>query len=212
MGVMAGLREHQKAGRRRRILEAARHHFLASGYEAATIEAIAETAEVSSVTVYNYYGTKRGLLLALVAQSDDILITKINEMLGDASDDPIEAITRFAETIRDHVLGYLDRPIWRYVIATSVIEGSSHFGHAFAELDREMARLLGRLLETIKRRGALRGVRDCAAVGETLFKLQNARFIEFIADDAMTDQEMAHLVRSDLVLILGERLAVTDPA
>ncbi len=209
---MVGLREHQKAGRRRRILEAARHHFLASGYEAATIESIAETAEVSAVTVYNYYGTKRGLLLALVAQSDDILITKINRMLGDAPDDPIDAITRFAETIRDHVLGYLDRPIWRYVIATSVIEGSSHFGHAFAELDREMARLLGRLLETLKRRGVLRGVRDCAAVGETLFKLQNARFIEFIANDAMTDQEMAHLVRSDLVLILGERLAVTDPA
>ncbi len=209
---MVGLREHQKAGRRRRILEAARHHFLASGYEAATIESIAETAEVSAVTVYNYYGTKRGLLLALVAQSDEILITKINQMLGEAPDDPIEAITRFAETIRDHVLGYLDRPMWRYVIATSVIEGSSHFGHAFAELDREMARLLGRLLETLKRRGALRGVRDCAAVGETLFKLQNARFIEFIADDAMTDQEMARLVRSDLVLILGERLTVTEPA
>lgn len=209
---MVGLREHQKAGRRRRILEAARHHFLASGYEAATIESIAETAEVSAVTVYNYYGTKRGLLLALVAQSDEILITKINQMLGDVPDDPIEAITRFAETIRDHVLGYLDRPMWRYVIATSVIEGSSHFGHAFAELDREMARLLGRLLDTLKRRGALRGVRDCAAVGETLFKLQNARFIDFIADDAMTDQEMARLVRGDLVLILGERLAVTEPA
>ncbi len=209
---MVGLREHQKAGRRRRILEAARHHFLASGYEAATIESIAETAEVSAVTVYNYYGTKRGLLLALVAQSDEILITKINQMLGDVPDDPIEAITRFAETIRDHVLGYLDRPMWRYVIATSVIEGSSHFGRAFAELDREMARLLGRLLDTLKRRGALRGVRDCAAVGETLFKLQNARFIDFIADDAMTDQEMARLVRGDLALILGERLAVTEPA
>ena len=36
--------------------------------------------------------------------------------------------------------------------------------------------------------------------------------IEFIANDAMTDQEMAHLVRSDLVLILGERLAVAEPA
>ena len=212
MGVMVGLREHQKAGRRRRILDAARHNFLASGYEAATIETIAETAEVSAVTIYNYYATKRGLLLALVAQSDEILITKLNQMLGDAPDDPIEAITRFAETIRDHVLSYLDKPIWRYVIATSVIEGSSHFGHAFAELDREMARLLGRLLETLKCRGALRDVRDCAAVGETLFKLQNARFIEFIADDAMTDDEMARLVRSDLALILGERLAIAEPA
>ena len=48
---MAGLRENQKAGRRKRILEAARRHFLASGYDAATVEAIAETAELSAVTV-----------------------------------------------------------------------------------------------------------------------------------------------------------------
>ena len=201
---MAGLREHQKARRRRRILEAARRHFLASGYQAATVEAIADSAEVSAVTVYNYYGAKRGLLLALVAQSDDILITKINQMLGDVPDDPVEAVTRFAETIRDHVLSYLDKPIWRFVIATSVIEGSSHFGHAFAELDREMASLLGRLLQTLKHRGALRGVRNCEAAGETLFKLQNARFIEFIADDAMTNREMAHLVRTDIALMLGK--------
>lgn len=208
---MVGLREHQKAGRRRRILEAARRHFLASGYEAATIEAIAETAEVSAVTIYNYYSTKRGLLLALVVQSDDILITKINQMLSDAPDDPVEAVGQFAETIRDHVLSYLNKAIWRYVIATSVIEGSSHFGHAFAELDKEVARLLGRLLQILKRRGTLRGVNDCEAAGETLFKLQNARFIEFIADEAMTDREMARLVRDDSALMLGERATVAEP-
>ncbi len=206
-----GLREHQKAGRRRRILEAARRHFLASGYEAATIEAIAETAEVSAVTIYNYYSTKRGLLLALVVQSDDILITKINQMLSDAPDDPVEAVGQFAETIRDHVLSYLNKAIWRYVIATSVIEGSSHFGHAFAELDKEVARLLGRLLQILKRRGTLRGVNDCEAAGETLFKLQNARFIEFIADEAMTNREMARLVRDDSALMLGERATVAEP-
>ncbi len=208
---MVGLREHQKAGRRRRILEAARRHFLASGYEAATIEAIAETAEVSAVTIYNYYSTKRGLLLALVVQSDDILITKINRMLSDAPDDPVEAVGQFAETIRDHVLSYLNKAIWRYVIATSVIEGSSHFGHAFAELDKEVARLLGRLLQILKRRGTLRGVNDCEAAGETLFKLQNARFIEFIADEAMTNREMARLVRDDSALMLGERATVAEP-
>ncbi len=208
---MVGLREHQKAGRRKRILEAARRHFLASGYEAATIEAIAETAEVSAVTIYNYYSTKRGLLLALVVQSDDILITKINRMLSDAPDDPVEAVGQFAETIRDHVLSYLNKAIWRYVIATSVIEGSSHFGHAFAELDKEVARLLGRLLQILKRRGTLRGVNDCEAAGETLFKLQNARFIEFIADEAMTNREMARLVRDDSALMLGERATVAEP-
>ncbi len=219
---MAGLREHQKAGRRKRILEAARRHFLESGYDAATIEAIAETAEVSAVTVYNYYGTKRGLLLALVGQSDGILIGKINAFIADPPDDPLEAVTGVSTVIRDHALGYLDKPIWRHVIATSVIEGSSEFGRGYAALDRTLGGLIGTLLETLARRGAPGPGIDRAAVGgaaidwaaidneaagETLFKLQNARFVEFMADDAVTPNEMDRRVRQDIALVLGQYLA-----
>ena len=52
---MAGLRERQKAKRNRAILEAASTLFKQNGYEAARIEAIAESAEVSVGTLYNYY-------------------------------------------------------------------------------------------------------------------------------------------------------------
>ncbi len=204
---MAGLREHQKAGRRKRILEAARRHFLESGYDAATIEAIAETAEVSAVTVYNYYGAKRGLLLALVGQSDGILIGKINVFIADPPDDPLAAVTGVSTVIRDHALGYLDKPIWRQVIATSVIEGSSDFGRGYAALDRTLGGLIGTLLETLARRGALSRAVDSQAAGETLFKLQNARFVEFMADDAVTANEMDRRVRGDIALVLGQHLA-----
>jgi len=74
---MSGLREIRKAGRRKNILEAARRLFLERGYPATTIEAIARSAEVSAVTVYNHYRTKGGVLLAVVAQSDSLLIEKI---------------------------------------------------------------------------------------------------------------------------------------
>ena len=213
---MAGLREHQKAGRRKRILGAARRHFLESGFDAATIEAIAKTAEVSAVTVYNYYGTKRGLLLALVGQSDDILIGKINAFIADPPDDLLEAVTGISAVIRDHALGYLDKPIWRQVIATSVIEGSSDFGRGYAALDRTLGDLIGTLLDTLARRGALgRPAVDSAAIdnkaaGETLFKLQNARFIEFMADDAVTPNEMDRRVRQDIALVLGQHLAARE--
>ena len=217
---MAGLREHQKAGRRKRIVEAARRHFLENGFDAATVEAIAETAEVSAVTVYNYYGTKRGLLLALVGQSDDILIGKLNGFIADPPDDPLEAIAGVSAVIRDHALGYLDKPIWRQVIATSVIEGSAGFGRGYAALDRTLGSLIGTLLETLARRGVLGPGIDRAAVGgaaidneaagETLFKLQNARFVEFMADDAMTPTEMDRRVRGDIALVLGQHLAVRE--
>lgn len=49
---------------RRRIAEAASRLFAADGYEATTIEAVAEAADVSVETIYKRFGTKRALLRA----------------------------------------------------------------------------------------------------------------------------------------------------
>ena len=47
-------------------MEAARHRFVADGYGATTIDAIAADAEVSAATVYSAFGSKRALLAAVV--------------------------------------------------------------------------------------------------------------------------------------------------
>src|SRR6266568_2113124 len=51
---------------RRRILDAARGLFVARGYVATTIEAIAAEAGVAVPTVYLAFGTKRALLVELL--------------------------------------------------------------------------------------------------------------------------------------------------
>jgi AcrR family transcriptional regulator len=58
-----GLRERQKAERRRRIEAAAREVFREKGYEAATTREIAERAEVSIGTLFAYAADKRDLLI-----------------------------------------------------------------------------------------------------------------------------------------------------
>ena len=52
--------------KRQAIIEAAAQAFFAHGYEASSIEGIADDAGVSKVTVYNYFGGKPGLLSAAV--------------------------------------------------------------------------------------------------------------------------------------------------
>jgi AcrR family transcriptional regulator len=59
-------RQRQAAETRRRILDAARGLFRAAGYAGATLEGIAAAAEVSPKTVEAAFGSKRGLLAALV--------------------------------------------------------------------------------------------------------------------------------------------------
>jgi AcrR family transcriptional regulator len=66
-------RERRIAARRAQILNAAESVFSEKGYERATTRDIAERADVSEGTLYNYFGSKSDLLNA-VAQSfaDDI--------------------------------------------------------------------------------------------------------------------------------------------
>ena len=64
---MAGLRAKQKADKTRRILDSAATLFREQGYDSARIEDIAEMAEVSVGTLYNYYQNKGDILVATVA-------------------------------------------------------------------------------------------------------------------------------------------------
>ncbi|MEV6227514.1 TetR/AcrR family transcriptional regulator [Saccharopolyspora shandongensis] len=58
-----GLRERKKRRTRQRITEAAMGLFVERGFEHVTITEVAEAAEVSANTVYNYFPTKEDLVL-----------------------------------------------------------------------------------------------------------------------------------------------------
>ena len=55
-------REAQARATRAAIVDAARARFVADGYTATTIDAVAQDAQVSAATVYGVFGTKRALL------------------------------------------------------------------------------------------------------------------------------------------------------
>ena len=200
--AMSGLREIQKANRRRNILTAARRLFLERGYEATTIEAIAVMAAVSAVTVYNHYRTKGGVLLAVVGQSDSLLIEKIRTLLDDPPDDLLASVLAFSKTISDHAISYLSKSIWRHVIATSVIEGSSEFGRGYEKLEGALAQLLAELLEAFKDRGALSGDFDSQIAAHVLYNIHNARFVQFMSNDSAEITDLYDAIRRDMAFAL----------
>jgi len=64
-----GLREVGKKRRRARILEAARQCIRDGGAENVSLKAIAGAAELSVATLYNLFGSKEGILVALLVSS-----------------------------------------------------------------------------------------------------------------------------------------------
>jgi AcrR family transcriptional regulator len=64
------LREQQAAATRARILDAALAEISARGYAATSVAGIAKAAGVSPETIYSVFGTKRGIVDAMLAQVD----------------------------------------------------------------------------------------------------------------------------------------------
>lgn len=196
--TLLGLREDQKAKRKRRILNVAKARFQAEGYEAVTIEALAGEADLSAVTVYNYFGSKARILLALVEESDVLLIVQLEQLIASKPADLIEAVARFAQILRQHVVHYLTKSTWREVLSASIHQGSEEFGRTYMDLDRVLIKIMGSMIRGLMERRAVPAGVDVPTLADCLFSLQNIRFFQFVANDDLTDEEADALLRRDL--------------
>ena len=73
---------------RRAVVDAARTLFLERGYGTTTIEAISELSDVPSATVYRLFGSKRGILKALL----DVSIGGDDEAVAIADRPPVRSL------------------------------------------------------------------------------------------------------------------------
>lgn len=102
------------AQKRSAILAAARELFLANGFERTSVDAISAGAGVSKRTVYDYYGDKRTLLLAVVDQAVDALLEAVDAAMSDTLegvDEPRQlepALVAFAQSLTRSALGSAD--------------------------------------------------------------------------------------------------------
>ena len=85
------LRQAKKEKTAKAILDAASARFVADGIDAARMETIAADAEVSVGTLYNYFGSKQSLLIALFAAEVGEMLEAGGVAVSDDAD-PLEAV------------------------------------------------------------------------------------------------------------------------
>jgi AcrR family transcriptional regulator len=84
MGI-AERKEREKLQRRRDIIDAAEKVFFSRGFESATMDEIAEMAELSKGTLYLYFRSKEDLQFAIFMRGSDILMKMMKENLSTES-------------------------------------------------------------------------------------------------------------------------------
>jgi AcrR family transcriptional regulator len=109
--VTEGLRQRQRVRIQQSIQDAATRLFLASGYEAVSVNEIAAAAEVSKRTLFKYFASKEDLVIGAFADhQDEPAHTVRNRPPGET---PLSALHRqFLDGLagRDPVTGLDDRP------------------------------------------------------------------------------------------------------
>ncbi|MCU0856254.1 MAG: TetR/AcrR family transcriptional regulator [Rhodobacteraceae bacterium] len=160
--------------------------FRADGYRSVRIEDLAEMAEVSVGTVYNYYQTKGDILIATVAMEVEEVLEAGAAIVADPPPGAEAALLALIFQYYDHSLEYLSKEMWRMAMALSIEAPGTPNGRRYSELDQRLAAQVTDLVRALQARGEVRGDLDAQALGELLFNNLNQMFIEFVKDDAMT--------------------------
>jgi AcrR family transcriptional regulator len=146
------LRERHAALTRSVILDVARRRFAEAGYAATAVRPIAEEAGVALQTLYTTFGSKQGLLLALV--------DTVREQTGgretwdriDRSDDPVE-IVGLAASIRRRILERCGDIVITFREGAA---GDAEVAAAYAEGRRRSREGILHVCERLQALGALR--------------------------------------------------------
>lgn len=199
---VVALREKQKAERHRRIVGAATGLFSEVGYEQASMETIAERAEVSIGTIYNYYENKGDLLLSIVTteakQTHEIGASIIEKANGS----PRQAVLQLIDVYVGEPMKFMNKETWRRAIAMSILQPDSRFGQQYAEVDRQLGAQLVELILTLVRKGHFKEALDPSSMGELLFNNVNMMFTLYMIDDGMTLEDLKRkLVRQTLSVL-----------
>jgi AcrR family transcriptional regulator len=115
---MARTQAERRADTRERLLQAAAARFAADGIDGASIDAIADDAERTSGAVYAHFGSKEGLLLALLDSWKNVVAAAATAEMATATTMParLAALWRnFADPAGEGALWVqLEHELWLY--------------------------------------------------------------------------------------------------
>jgi AcrR family transcriptional regulator len=153
---VAGLRDRKKQAVRKRIIDAATSQFSAQGLAATTMDDIADAAEVSVATVYNYFGNKTALLLAGVGDDTDEMIERGAAVLARPGTNPIKAVGRLLHIYVDELTAWQPALLREVLSASFQRVGGTELTAQLVQMDQRLIEQLNALLTGFRDRGRMR--------------------------------------------------------
>ena len=169
------IQDEKLAAKRRRVLDAARRHFMAQGYSDTGIEAVARDAKVSTATLYALFPSKTHLFNAVIDEAGQEFAGRIAAVSASGGD-PLEQLRGFASAYARFMSDPFVRSVFRLVAAerrrfTPVAQTMYDLGR-----NRFGAALMG-ILERLRADGRFAGDRLATAAGQLMGMIEHPTFL-----------------------------------
>ena len=171
-------------------------------YNSVTVEDIANRAGISALTIYSYDKTKGGLLLAVVLQSELKMKEKITKIARAPTGSAARSTIRICNAMTDHTLSYLNRDVWRQVVASSILEAETEFGESYVLSEEQLVEIMTDMLRELRQQNKVSSELGDNIIAEILYSVYNARFFQFIRDKRLSRRQLDKLVARDLTFVM----------
>jgi len=193
------LRQLKKEKTAQAILTAAAVRFAADGIDAARMEEIAADAEVSVGTLYNYFGSKQSLLIALFEVEVGEMLEAGGAAVADDMD-PLDAVHHLFTAYTDIMVG-TNPHLLREVLRFSLAGGEAI--HELARLDEELMVQLAGVLSAHQEAGR---IAKSVAIDDAVFVLYSVLITEllmYLSLDEFTPADMRRSMARRVELVFN---------
>lgn len=127
-----GLRDRKKLKRRQEIIAVARTLFAKQGIDATTMADIAEAAGISAPTVFNYFGSKDGVLIALISDGTREARERDRALHWQENTDLGSLILNLFVRVSTRTLEIADKRVWRYAESAAIRHPETELASQYA--------------------------------------------------------------------------------
>lgn len=216
------LRAKQKRQRQEAIIAAGRQVFMIKGRDAATIDEIAALAGVSSLTVFNYFGDKDALFLAVWTGLRREAHIQIRELVNIAAEtSPLRLIETYLIQLMRISVGNehreMERRLWCDFYAAHYASAGKASDDLVRQEDDMILADLQHILQYCINRGSCRPTASTLDIAEGILAIGNLHWMRWLTSEDgdndlhMTSQLRAHRTLRQVRLFVEPLLCLTEP-
>lgn len=197
---MACLREKKKAARKSRIQTAAIELFGTYGFNATTMEKVADKAELGVGTLYNYYSSKGDILLSIIKDRSGAFDPDFEAAIKNHASDIPSSVDSFFD-IYFRSFSIYNRVIWREFVSNA-LQGQASLFEYILQIDKIFVENLAKLLACFKSEDKINEGVDIEKAVLTMYSLLMFHIMRYISDEGMSIETLRSSLRDQVMVMI----------